>query len=265
MNTITSKSMFDFCDMSKYRHHLNLLEEMILPERWNFSHPIDDAGNTKNPILSNYIKHMFKRVAQLDFAGNKDVVSISDDKRYICFNTNLYTKQYEFVCCVMERPCKTNKKWHLVGFFQESAPELFCFSRLPAKVSFFESVQDLIYDPDIPLRCNTAHILGDPENIERLPLEIREAENLSILFEGALSLVQKKVKANYKIAVPQYYKESLQFLLPICLSAGADKVDVVLAVSRFPQFYRGNTCLTLDMAYNNARLIAKPESSWLRI
>ncbi|MCI8485491.1 MAG: DUF3825 domain-containing protein, partial [Lachnospiraceae bacterium] len=23
------------------------------------------------------------------------------------------------------------------------------------------------------------------------------------------------------------------------------------------------TCITLDMAYNNARLIAKPESNWL--
>ena len=27
--------------------------------------------------------------------------------------------------------------------------------------------------------------------------------------------------------------------------------------------YLGRTCLTMEMAYNNARLIAKPESEWL--
>ena len=28
-------------------------------------------------------------------------------------------------------------------------------------------------------------------------------------------------------------------------------------------YYQGHTCLTMDMAYSNARLIAKPESNWL--
>ena len=30
-------------------------------------------------------------------------------------------------------------------------------------------------------------------------------------------------------------------------------------------YYQGHTCITLDMAYNNARIIAKPESNWLTI
>lgn len=31
------------------------------------------------------------------------------------------------------------------------------------------------------------------------------------------------------------------------------------------KYYQGHTCLTLDMAYNNARLIARPNSDWLNV
>jgi hypothetical protein len=37
-----------------------------------------------------------------------------------------------------------------------------------------------------------------------------------------------------------------------------------LVVERHQQFYRVSTCLTLDMAYNNARQICKPERDWLQ-
>jgi len=51
-------------------------------------------------------------------------------------------------------------------------------------------------------------------------------------------------------------------LLPISLG-DPKKVDLSLAVGARNGVYTGHTCLTLDMAYNNARLIAKPESDWL--
>ena len=39
--------------------------------------------------------------------------------------------------------------------------------------------------------------------------------------------------------------------------------SLALTVTKVGNFYQGHTCLTLDMAYNNARLIVKPESNWL--
>lgn len=74
--------------------------------------------------------------------------------------------------------------------------------------------------------------------------------------------MKRKVECNYKIAVPQYYEGKVQLLLPLCL-IDPEKVDLVLVVTRRNNYYIGKTCLTLDMAYNNARLIAKPETSWL--
>jgi hypothetical protein len=79
-----------------------------------------------------------------------------------------------------------------------------------------------------------------------------------------------RVKANYRTAVPQYYKSQIQLLLPLCLQ-GTNKADLVLTIGRQaynpPQSgkftYSAATVLTVAMAYQNARLIARPERDWL--
>ncbi|MCZ2075766.1 MAG: DUF3825 domain-containing protein [Bryobacterales bacterium] len=37
-----------------------------------------------------------------------------------------------------------------------------------------------------------------------------------------------------------------------------------MVVERHQTFYRASTCLTLDMAYNNARQLTKPDRDWLQ-
>ena len=43
-----------------------------------------------------------------------------------------------------------------------------------------------------------------------------------------------------------------------------DKPELALTIQREDGFYAARTCLTLDMAYNNARLICRPETSWIK-
>lgn len=74
--------------------------------------------------------------------------------------------------------------------------------------------------------------------------------------------MKKRVSENYKLAIPQYFDGKIQLLLPLCLQSDS-KPDLALVVTKVGNYYQGHTCLTLDMAYNNARLIAKPESNWL--
>lgn len=50
--------------------------------------------------------------------------------------------------------------------------------------------------------------------------------------------------------------------LPLCLTG--DKPELALTIQREDGFYAARTCLTLDMAYNNARLICRPETSWIK-
>ena len=72
----------------------------------------------------------------------------------------------------------------------------------------------------------------------------------------------RRAAANYTLAVPQFYGGRIQLLLPLCLTG--DKPELALTIQREDGFYAARTCLTLDMAYNNARLICRPETSWIK-
>ena len=83
----------------------------------------------------------------------------------------------------------------------------------------------------------------------------------------ALEETISRVCMNYRIAVPIYYprSKSISLLLPLCLSNPSSYADVALVVERMKSGrYQGQTILTLDMAYCDARLICRPESEWLK-
>lgn len=117
-------------------------------------------------------------------------------------------------------------------------------------------------DPTCKINVQFKHILEDEDNKKRIPESILCSKNAYSIFKGAIDTMVKKVTANYKIAVPQYYDGKIQLLLPLCL-ADDEIPDLALVVTKRNNVYQGHTCLTMEMAYNNARLIAKPESNWL--
>jgi hypothetical protein len=86
------------------------------------------------------------------------------------------------------------------------------------------------------------------------------ADYLRMAIERAL----ERIKWNYKTAVPQYFfsQHRMQLLLPLCIE-DPRRVDLAIAVERDGGAYVGRTILELDWAYNNARLIARPDSDWL--
>ena len=132
------------------------------------------------------------------------------------------------------------------------------FERLPECANYFDNASDLIYDTKLELRSNVNHIIED--NIDRFPSSFQEMDRyqLGILLEGTINDAKRRIRRNYKTAVPQYYKGKLQLLLPLCLTSKAS-ADLALVVEKENNIYRASTCLTLDMAINNARLIAKPD------
>lgn len=121
----------------------------------------------------------------------------------------------------------------------------------------------LIYDYRLKIRVNVDHILGDENNLERIPNELKGegGDSLRCLFEGAVMEAERRAAANYMIAVPQYYNGKIQLLLSICLLGNAP--DLALAIQRESGYYSARACFTLEMAYNNARLVNRPESTWI--
>lgn len=107
---------------------------------------------------------------------------------------------------------------------------LVSFEYLPCRVHFAEDPSELVFDYRLPIRSNIDHILGDEENLTRIPASLMGEGNSLLLrraFEGAVVEAARRAAANYTLAVPQFYGGRIQLLLPLCLTgdkprAGAD-------------------------------------------
>jgi hypothetical protein len=261
-NVNTDLFDFAFCGSDFNTQKLTYLKTLAQPEKWEFN------NSYPNNILVSYIKHTFRKLA--NDRNNAEPCQknkfIYIDDRNACFNTGLVTPKYQNIYAFFEKnrfSVGNSKEWYLKGFEVESSLNLETITLLPDRAKFFSSMDEIIYNTGSDLRVNIMHILEDNENVQRIPEGIRNSPYLVTLFEGALKLSKKIIDLNYKAAVPQYFNGRIQFLLPINLM-DPEKTDLALAVEYINGFYSGRTCLTLDMAYNNARLIAKP-TDWLTI
>lgn len=83
--------------------------------------------------------------------------------------------------------------------------------------------------------------------------------------EDAIDIARRRVKWNFKTAIPSYYPRanSMSLLLPLCL-LDEQHADAALVVQlQESGIYQGQTILTIEQAYTNARLICRPDSDWL--
>ncbi len=138
---------------------------------------------------------------------------------------------------------------------------------LPELASYITDVNDLVLDISYDIEVQIGHILDQPENQERLPDILRDNRNLAMAaIEGATKFIKQKVIRNYKTAIPFWYptESKIQILLPLCLIQ-PDKADLALVADkdRSGKVYRIRTALRMDMAYNNARLLTRPDREWL--
>lgn len=243
--------LFQFAFCYDYDKKINALS-CLCPEKWSF------GSNSDNVILKNYIEHTLEKV----YEENK----IIERENYCLFNTGLYTNFYqEIYAYFVKNQNEGKQKWFLDGFYTSYQISNMGVTEHPQRANYFLNPGELVFDTNCEIIPQYPHIFNDPENFLRIPENIRESSNKIMLFDGAIKRAKQMINANYKTAVPQYYKGKIQLLIPICL-INENVPDLALVVSKNEagNQYLGHTCLTLDMAYNNARLIARPDSIWLK-
>lgn len=134
---------------------------------------------------------------------------------------------------------------------------------MPEVANYFNEPSHLIFNPNLNLTINYNHIIDD--NRDRLAF-IESASRNEILshLKSAIDRVKIEVKRNYKLAVPQWFNNKIQLLLPLRMEVRGKEQILALVVDRINNnSYDARTILTVDMAYNNARLIVNPGSDWL--
>jgi len=249
------EDLFDFGFIPGIGDQLRDLANEAEREDWEYLHTHSEYPF---PVLYNYIRFTYKRVA----IENK--VALATDGQFSCFNTGLVTYNQEPIFASFEANRKEGAQpWFFKGWFRRGEWELTKFSELPDLAHYFDDPTCLVLDNRKDFRVNLEHILNETPR-ERFPETVTGMTDYAIqnILRGAIDSAKERVRRSYKTAVPQYYRGQVQLLLPLCLS-DARQADLALVVERHTTFYRAATCLTLDMAYNNARQLARPDRDWL--
>lgn len=234
---------------------LEELAGMAIPEKWTYNY---FQSKQQYPILKSYVEKTFERLKQQG--------RILRQENKVLFNTGLINVYFREIYVVGEADAEFPQRVvNAKPILENDRTLLETFkNQKPQMATFFEKITDVLFDPDLEINTDDIHIIDD--NFDRIPLAYQQMRKSQVfaLFQSAIDFARIMARRNYKLVVPQYYMGKIQFLMPVYLSgefSGAP--DFALVLEKMGRVYRGNTILTLDMAYQNARLIAKPDTTWL--
>ncbi|MGF0068295.1 DUF3825 domain-containing protein [Candidatus Spyradosoma sp. SGI.093] len=286
-----------FDDYEKANRFIKDLEKELLPgEVWKYE-KTNFLGyrKTEYEILESYIRTVFEALYDgwnLPASLNYEKIKFSEDKKYALFNTGLLSKNARDVLVLGEVDWMDEKKrFCLLNpiLLRDGCTGLinrgFSHSDLDVDmVSFFSDISEIVYDATLKVDTDDIeklnHCIEDGVKRGRFPEEWEQkfrdgrVREVTDRFIDAIRNSQKIARRNYKYVVPQYRTtlvgNYIQFLMPIYMNSNYEKSpDFALVLSLVKdregkkQFYRMETILELAWAYNNARVICKPDDSWL--
>lgn len=269
-----------FTDMSAANAFLKQVSDKCMQEVWTFK---DNKGQIRFPILKSYLECELDRLYyekdvldMTDTTSYKDRIIYNQDRTRAMFNTNLIDKfghdlflegaiighgVQEFFCDMTISPSMMQR--NKLGYAND-APE-------PRVPEFFKDINDIVFHVEWAIDNDMEkyeHIIG--ERRERFPKQYQcTATNiLGTQLDNSIKLAQNIARRNYKFIVPMYYpaKHRIQLLMPIYLNGEYTRhPDFALVLTPHPdeRIYTPETILGLKEVYQDARLIAKPETSWL--
>ena len=259
-----------YCEIiDECQDFLEDIANSTIPESWKFK---NKPSVLKHPILKMYLETIFVKLK------NEGKVLKSADGKYIMFNTNLLDKFFHamYIIAEVKQADDLEVYLHPIRTAEESYSTLRKYGfegQYPEPPVFFEDVNEVIFNTSEEWRIDKdysslSHIIE--QRIDRFPQHLRDkspdvlARKLYDAIGYALAIAQR----NYKYIVPIYYPrfDRISFLMPIFLdgaySASPD-FALVLQTDRENKLYIARTILDLEAGYQDARLIAKPDESWL--
>ena len=294
-----SSEILNWAAMPDLPATLTALATHALDERWWFGDEIDLSF----PILWNYLQFTFVRLKhenklrEIDEDGSRIAAFNTGlvDKRYepiyALFRPHNIPNRQKWLL----------SSFCIAGEGRDGKDLVRNFNPLPQPPHYFSRVHDMFYDvtagkPEV----DWDHVII--KNVERLPtaflreeappgFAFREPSEMSPFekrqffqdlsdaikrdnrvyraiknrLADALDLAIKRVRWNFKTAIPHYFprEQRVNLLLPLSVVSD-DQIDLALVVEKTKAGnYLGHTILTLDWAYMHARLVCRPESDWL--
>lgn len=251
-------------DIETWESPYEKLANFANSENWSFSRPEikEKYKNQRFPILTSYLNYTFLRIQELDY------IVYSDDGDKAAFNTGLQTKQGKDIFASFFKNKQSKERdqcdWTFFAFVDSYSEKLKFYPETPKIATYIEDANDLVFDTKLDIDTNLGHIVE--KNMDRLPEALRVNPRIAITsIVGAVQFLRNRIIRNYKIAIPHWYENKIQLLLPLVISNDDNIADLALVVDKDKDrnFYRGKTVLSMDQAYIDARLITRPDSDWL--
>ena len=280
---------------------LKSLAGIALKERWGQE---DSCGRSAYPVLKNYLTYTFYRLHRTGkvlenkeggiAAFNTGLVDETYESIYACFSPSTIEQPWRFEAFCTAGSRVWGKK--LVNAFNPLPLRAAYFER--KEDLLFDSTKTLCRDVNhilfdnidrLPVAFLEEELDGDLNAVEALnsviasqkdstralaydKLRVAIDENVKIKrrlinrLDDAIALAQKRAEWDFRTAVPAFNpaKDTNILLLPLDLT-GDEQPDVALVVELMESGnYMGQTILTMQMAYNDARLVCRPDCDWLR-
>lgn len=295
------KQLENFAFLGSWSSFLTELADKAIDEEWDFP----GGSKKSYQILIQYIKYTFCRLQNegkicisndKQFAAfNTGLVDKHYDDIYACFGPNEPDSDTKWKFSGFCTAASGGLGKQIVNYF----------SPLPRPPRYFTKNEDLVFDLDKELHPDFEHIIIDNisrfpvrwlyeqfyDNAEaRAQLDIIMHSDSRFVKQSAyeelrriisentrlfmrikdrlrmsIDLAIKRVRWNYKTAIPSYFpkRDSLSLMLPLCLE-DEDKADIALVVEQtLSGNYQGQTILTIPQAYIDARLMCRLTSDWL--
>ncbi len=258
---------FYFENLEDCQIFLDDIAQATIPESWKYR---NKPSVIKHPILKSYLETLFIRLKK------EGKVIKSDDGKYIIFNTNLLDKFFHamYIIAEVKETEGLEVYFNPIRTAEESYTTLKKYGFEDAKPQapkFFDGVNEVVFNTSWKIEKDhdsLKHIIE--QRIDRFPSNMRSqnpyilAKKLYDAIAYALAIAQR----NYKYIVPIYYPkfDSISFLMPIFLEGTYNTYPdfaLVLETDSNNEIYIARTILDLETGYQDARLIAKPDESWL--
>lgn len=272
--------MFQLGDIKfeNWQDGLQFLEDLktkCIPEKWSYK---THQSGIPHPILKSYIENTFEKLKVEDNAAK---ILKSDDGKYAIFNTGLLDRFFHEIFIIIHVINDEGELLYRNAYILNSLTDLTKIGftvngkrivkqeYLPEPATFFTNINEVIFQPDIEIDRNYekfTHIID--ERRERFPKEDqdRDTTELARKLDNSINDAVAIAKRNYKLVIPMYRPQTakIQLLMPIYLSGSFTKIpDFALVLDLEDGIYTPETILPLDAAYQNARLITKPDELWL--
>lgn len=251
------------------------LAQTAIPEKWTYG---SQTSAIPHPILKSYVEHTFTRLTK---EKNAEKLLLDDNKKYALFNLGLLNIYFKPIYLIVELKDDSSKKYYAnpfvlkrrttladIGFTINGRPV--SERQLPEPAQYYDNINEIIFKPEPeffdPDDEKLKHIIEERKT--RFPdiYQGRATTELAVILDTAIKCSYELSKRNYKLVVPQYrpQEDKIQYLMPIYLGATFNKLpDFALVLDYDSGYYKPETILELDDAYQNARLIAKPDNFWL--